>query len=310
MVIAMRTMELGRTGLCVPVIGVGCMRLPELSKDEARRFIFSAIEQGANFFDHADIYGRGEAERLFGEVADTTPSLREKMILQSKCGIVPGERFDFSKEHILSSVDGSLQRLRTEYLDVLLLHRPDALMEPEEVAEAFRILKASGKVRHFGVSNQNPGQMRLLQKYMDMPIAADQLQLSIAHANMISRGICVNMENQWAADRDGDVLNFCRLEDITIQPWSPFQHGFFKGTFIGNPEFAELNRCLDEIGGEYGVSATTIAMAWLLRHPAGFQPITGTMKTGRLTECLKAAEITITRQQWYDIYKSAGNILP
>jgi predicted oxidoreductase len=285
------------------------MRINSLEKNEAERFVQTALEQGANFFDHADIYGGGACEEIFADAIHMNADIREKIILQSKCGIRKG-MFDFSKEHILHSVDGILKRLKTEYLDTLLLHRPDALMEPEEVAEAFDILEGSGKVRHFGVSNQNPMQIQLLQKFVKQPIVANQLQLSITNANMISNGLNVNMENDSAINRDGSVLDFCRLNDITIQPWSPFQYGFFEGVFLGNEKFPELNQKIDEIAAKYEVSNTTIAIAWLLRHPAKMQPVIGTMNVDRLKECCKASEITLTREEWYEIFRSAGNILP
>ncbi len=306
----MRTIQLGKSDLQVPVIAVGCMRINGLEKEDTEKFIRTAMENGANFFDHADIYGGGACEEIFSEAIHMNSELREKMILQSKCGIVPGRMFDFSKEHILTSVDGILKRLKTEYLDVLLLHRPDALVEPEEVAEAFDTLEKSGKVRNFGVSNQNPNQIQLLQNSLKQPIIANQLQLSITNATMITQGLQVNMLEEGAVNRDGSVLDFCRLNSITIQPWSPFQYGFFEGVFLGNDKFPKLNEKIDEIAGKYGVSNTTIAMAWLLRHPAKMQPVTGTMNLGRLLECLKAAEITLTREEWYQIYLAAGNILP
>jgi len=237
-------------------------------------------------------------------------TVREKMILQSKCGIRPGVAFDFSKEHILSSVDNSLKRLKTNYLDVLLLHRPDALAEPEEVADAFQILYESGKVRHFGVSNQNPMQIQLLQKYVKQPLVANQLQFSITNANMITQGLHVNMLDEGAINRDGSVLDFCRLHDITIQPWSPFQYGFFEGVFLGNEKFPKLNAKIDELAAKYEVSNTTVVMAWLLRHPAKMQPVTGTMNINRLKDCIKATEINLSREEWYEIYLAAGNILP
>ncbi|MDQ1000674.1 putative oxidoreductase [Neobacillus niacini] len=305
----MRTMNLGSSTLEVPVVAVGCMRINSLEKNEAERFVQTALEQGANFFDHADIYGGGACEEIFADAIHMNADIREKIILQSKCGIRKG-MFDFSKEHILHSVDGILKRLNTEYLDTLLLHRPDALMEPEEVAEAFDILETTGKVRHFGVSNQNPMQIQLLQKYVKQPIVANQLQLSITNANMISNGLNVNMENDSAINRDGSVLDFCRLNDITIQPWSPFQYGFFEGVFLGNEKFPELNQKIDEIAAKYEVSNTTIAIAWLLRHPAKMQPVIGTMNVDRLKECCKASEITLTREEWYEIFRAAGNILP
>ncbi len=306
----MRTMKLGQSNLQVPVIAVGCMRINELGKPEAERFVRTALEEGANFFDHADIYGRGTCEGIFAEAIQMNDGIREKIILQSKCGIVPGRMFDFSKEHILEAVDGSLKRLKTDYLDVLLLHRPDALVEPEEVAEAFDRLQSSGKVHNFGVSNQNPLQIKLLQKWIKQPIIANQLQLSITNATMISAGINVNMLNDSAVSRDGSVLDFCRLNDITVQPWSPFQYGFFEGAFLDNEKFPVLNSKINEIAAKYEVTNTTITMAWLLRHPAHMQPVTGTTNIGRLRDCAKASDICLSREEWYEIYRAAGNILP
>lgn len=305
----MRTMKLGTSALEVPVVAVGCMRIKSLDKTEAERFVRTALEEGANFFDHADIYGAGACEEIFADAIGMNATIREKLILQSKCGIRKG-MFDFSKEHILESVDGILKRLRTEYLDVLLLHRPDTLVEPEEVAEAFDQLERSGKVRHFGVSNQHPMQIQLLKKSVRQPVVANQLQLSITNSTMISSGFNVNMENAAAVNRDGGILDFCRLHDITIQPWSPFQYGFFEGVFLGNEKFPELNRKIDEIAARYEVSNTTIAIAWLLRHPARMQPIIGTMNIDRLKDSCKASEVQLTRAEWYDIFRAAGNILP
>ncbi|MDR2402675.1 MAG: aldo/keto reductase [Spirochaetaceae bacterium] len=306
----MRTINLGLSGLQAPVIAVGCMRINGIDKSEAEGFVKAALDLGANFFDHADVYGGGTCESIFAEAIGMNSAVREKIFLQTKCGIRPGVAFDFSKAHILASVDGSLRRLKTDYIDVLLLHRPDILVEPEEVAEAFGILHSSGKVRHFGVSNQNPMQIRLLRKFVKQPIIANQLQLSITNANMLSQGLHVNMTDDGAVNRDGSILDYCRLEDITIQPWSPFQYGFFEGVFLGNEKFPQLNAKIDEIAKKYSVSATAIAMAWLLRHPAAFQPVTGTMNKGRLADCVKAAEITLTKEEWYEIYLAAGNILP
>ncbi len=308
----MRTIKLGTSSLEVPVVAVGCMRMTSLDKPQAEKFVRTALDLGANFFEHADIYGAGKCEEIFADAIQMSPSVREKVILQSKCGIRPDKgMFDFSKEHILASVDGILKRLNTEYLDVLLLHRPDTLVEPEEVAAAFDQLESSGKVRHFGVSNQNPMQIQLLKKFVKQPIVANQLQLSITNATMISQGFNVNMENGAAVNRDGSILDFCRLHDITIQPWSPFQYGFFEGVFLGNNEkFPELNKKIDEVAAKYGVSNTTIAIAWLLRHPANMQPVIGTMNLERLADCAKAAEVTLTREEWYGIFRAAGNILP
>lgn len=305
----MRTMKLGSSTLEVPVVAVGCMRIDSLNKTEAENFVQTALEEGANFFDHADIYGGGKCEEIFSDAIHMSDDIREKIILQSKCGIRKGT-FDFSKEHILDSVDNILKRLKTDYLDILLLHRPDALVEPEEVAEAFDILENSGKVRHFGVSNQNPMQIQLLKKSVKQPLVANQLQLSITNANMISNGINVNMEKDSSINRDGSILDYCRLNDITIQPWSPFQYGFFEGVFLGNDKFPELNQKIDEVAKKYEVSNTTIAIAWLLRHPAQMQPVIGTMNIDRLKDCIKASDVRLTREEWYSIYRAAGNVLP
>lgn len=305
----MKTITLNNTNLSIPEIGMGCMRIVELENaDAVKGWVDTALEHGINFFDHADIYGKGRCEELFGQVL--TPSLREKIILQSKCSIRPGIAFDFSKEHILNSVDGILKRFNTEYLDILLLHRPDALMEPEEVADAFRILKESGKVRHFGVSNQTPMQMELLSKYCDEPLLINQLQLSIAHCPMINSGINANMYNDSGINRDGGVLEYCRLKDITIQAWSPFQYGMFEGIFLGNEKFAELNKVIDNLAEKYNVTNSAIAVAWILRHPAGIQTIVGTTNKDRIAQISKASEIRLTREEWYALYMAAGNKLP
>ena len=305
----MRTILLGKSELQVPVIAVGCMRIQKLDQPAAEKFIKTALDLGANFFDHADVYGNGACEALFAKAIGMTPALREQMILQSKVGIRTN-MFDFSKEHILEGVNGSLKRLQTDYLDILLLHRPDALVEPEDVAEAFDILHSSGKVRYFGVSNQKPMQIELLRKYLHQEIQCNQLQLSIPHSQMISNGIYVNMENEGAIDRDGSILDYCRLNQITIQPWSPFQYGFFEGVFLDNPKFPGLNRVINRIAGAHGVSNTTIAIAWLLRHPAKMQPVTGTMNINRLKDCVKAADVILSREEWYEIFIAAGNKLP
>ena len=304
----MKMIPFGTTGLSVPAVALGCMRLTRLSDEEAKTYVRTALELGANFFDHADIYGGGQSEAIFGRAIRGIP--REKLLIQSKCGIVPGKRYDFSKQHILESVDGSLSRLGVDYLDSLLLHRPDALMEPEEVAEAFSVLLESGKVRHFGVSNQNPMQMALLEKALPVPISVNQLQLSLTNCTMISQGMEVNMATPNAAARDGYVLDYCRLHGITIQPWSPFQYGMFEGVFLGSEKFPALNAAIDSIAAKYGVTPVTVTVAWLLRHPARFQPIIGSMNLSRIREAIAASDLVLTRQEWYDLYLAAGNILP
>jgi predicted oxidoreductase len=305
----MKTINVGNSGFITPAIVVGCMRINKIEKKEAESFIKTALDLGANFFDHADRYGGGTCETIFADAIGMTSSIREKILLQSKCGIRQGY-FDFSKEHILKSVDESLKKLKTSYLDVLLLHRPDALMEGEEVAEAFSELHTKGKVRHFGVSNQNPAQIQLLQKFVKQPLIINQLQLSITNATMISEGLHVNMNDDAAVNRNGGVLDFCRLHDITIQAWSPFQYGTFEGVFLGSEKFPALNAEIDKLAEKYGVSNTSIALAWIFRHPAKIQPITGTMNSGRLRDCIAGSEITLTREEWYGIYKAAGNTLP
>ena len=303
----MYIIDLGKSGLKVPTVAVGCMRISNMNEREVSAFIDTALSNGANFFDHADIYGGGKSEEVFGKAI--SHAMRENIFIQTKCGIRKGQ-YDFSYDHIVSSVDGSLKRLGTEYIDVLLLHRPDALMEPEEVARAFSYLKETGKVRNFGVSNQNPYQIRLLQKALDMPLCVNQLQFGVMHTPMVNSGINVNTYNEAGINRDGGVLDFCRLENITIQPWSPMQYGFFGGCFIDSDKFPELNEVLEKIGNKYGVSKTTIAIAWILRHPAKMQPVTGTTNLTRLVDCLKGSEIQITRDEWYEIYRAAGNKLP
>lgn len=290
-------------------ISLGCMRITELSKKDAAVLINTALEEGIDFFDHADIYAGGKSEEMFAEAIDMKPAIRERLIIQTKCGIRQGY-FDFSKEHILEAVDGSLKRLKTDYIDVLLLHRPDALVEPEEVAEAFSILQSSGKVRNFGVSNQNPMQIDLLKKHVSQKLVANQLQFSIMHTGMIDTGINVNMDVPGSFDRDGSILDYCRLHDITIQPWSPFQYGFFEGVFLNNDKFPELNKTIDKLAEAKGVTNTAIAIAWLLRHPAKMQPIVGTTSASRLKDICKASGVELTRPEWYEIYRAAGNKLP
>ena len=305
----MNKVKIAKCDLNASVISLGCMRIADLTNQEISTLVHAALDEGINFFDHADIYGGGQSETKFAEALGMTSSLREKLILQSKCGICQGS-FDFSKEHILEAVDGILKRLRTDYLDVLLLHRPDALVEPEEVAEAFTTLQDSGKVRYFGVSNQNPMQIELLAKYVKQPLIINQLQLSITNTGMMDAGMNVNMQIDASINRDGSILDYCRLKEITIQPWSPFQYGFFEGAFLNNDKFPELNRKINEIASSWGVTNTAIAIAWLLRHPAHMQPIVGTTNPGRVRDICKASDVKLSRQEWYDIYLAVGNKLP
>lgn len=307
----MKKINLGKSSLNVPAIAAGCMRIDSLSEKQITKHIIHCVEKGLNFFDHADIYGRGSCETKFSEAFKNTGYKREDIILQSKCGIVPGKMYDFSKEYILSSVDGILKRLDTEYLDVLVLHRPDALVEPQEVAEAFDILESSGKVRYFGVSNHKPMQIELLKKYVKQDILVNQLQLSIPFSNMIANGMEVNMQTEGAVDRDGSVLDYCRLHDITIQTWSPFMFGFFEGIFIDNYEkFPKLNEILQNLADKYNAAKTAIATAWILRHPANMQMVAGTTNDERIDEIVRGCEINLSREEWYGLYLASGHILP
>lgn len=305
----MKRITIGNSALTASEISLGCMRMADLSKEDANKVINTALENGIDFFDHADIYGGGKSEEVFADAIDMNATIREKMILQSKCGIRQGF-FDFSKEHIISSVEGSLKRLKTDYLDTLLLHRPDTLFEPEEVAAAFTELEKSGKVRHFGVSNQNPGQIELLKKYVDQELIANQLQFSIMHTGMIDTGFNVNMTIDPSLDRDGGILEYSRLNNMTIQAWSPFQYGFFEGVFLDNDKFPELNKTIDKIAADKGVTNSAIAVAWIQRHPASFQTVVGTMNPGRIADIAKASDVTLSCEEWYEIYRAAGNQLP
>lgn len=305
----MKMIDLGGSGVMASPYAVGCMRINHLDARELSDLIHTALDCGINFFDHADIYGGGECETLFGKVLAGEPGLREKMILQSKCGIRPN-RYDFSKEHILESVDGILTRLQTDHLDFLLLHRPDALMEPEEVAEAFDQLERSGKVLHFGVSNFNTRQLELLQSGLKQKLRVNQMQFSIMCTGIISHALETNTQFPNAADRDGEILDYCRLKGITLQAWSPFQYGFFEGVFIDNDKFPELNAKLQELSEKYGVSKSALAVAWIMRHPAKIQTILGTTKKERLKDICTASDIQLSREDWYQIYLAAGNKLP
>lgn len=301
--------NIGQTGIQATRIALGCMRMSDLKGKQAEEVVGTALDLGINFFNHADIYGGGLSELRFRDAIKHLNVNRDKMIIQSKCGIREGY-FDFSKEYILSSVDGILERLGTEYLDFLILHRPDVLVEPEEVAEAFTKLRAEGKVKHFGVSNQNRFQMELLQSYLDEPLAVNQLQLSPAHTPMFDAGLNVNMLNKASIEHDDGIVDYCRLKRVTIQAWSPFQIDLSRGLFVNHPDYKELNETIAKLAKNYNVSSEAIVIAWILRHPAKMQAIVGSMNPSRLKAIDKANDIALTRKEWYDIYRSAGNILP
>ena len=296
----------------VSAIVQGCMRMPALSKEQAAKVICTAYDCGVNFFDHATCYGAGEAEVRFSEAFPMTGLKREDIFIQSKCGICPerGE-FDWTKQNILSSVDGILDRLKTDYLDTLLLHRPDVLFDPEEVAQAFDTLEKAGKVRWFGVSNLVPMQIELLKKYVSQPLIIDQVQLSLEQSQLIDQALYMNNKTtDMSLNRDGNVLDYCRLKDITIQAWSPLQKGMFGGTFIDDPEYPELNKALEEIAQREGASKAAVAIAWILRHPAKIQAVIGTTNPDRVCDYATSGTVDLSRQEWYSLYKAAGNILP
>ena len=293
-------------------IALGIMRMAALTPTKAAEALEAALESEINFIDSADMYGDGKSELVFAAAMKEAGISRDKFFIQSKGGIVTGDekRYDFSKQHLLDSVDGILERMEIDYLDSYLLHRPDPLMEPEEIAEAFDILQASGKVRHFGVSNFNPEQFKLLQSHVDQKLLINQLQFSIMHTGMIDYGMHTNMTDTRSFDHDGGVLEFSRRKGVTIQAWSPFQYGFFEGVFVDNDKFPELNALLDKLAKKYNTNKNAIATAWILRHPANMQLILGTMNPMRIKESAAGGDVTLTKQEWYDVYFAAGNDLP
>lgn len=308
----MRYITLGQDDKELSEIVLGMMRIKDKSVKEVEELVETALSVGINAFDLADIYGRGRCEELLGLVLKNRPDLREKMWIQSKCGIRIEEftYFDFSKDYIIKSVDGILQRLKIDHLDSLLLHRPDALMESDQVAEAFDLLYKQGKVRDFGVSNQNPMMMEFLKKDVKQPLAVNQLQLSAAFTPGFESGFHVNMEDSQAAMRDGSIFEYCKLHDVVIQAWSVLQFGYFKGNFVGNEKFQALNQVLDRLAIKYGVTSSTIAISWILRYPAKMQAVVGTTNPKHLREVSQAANFSLTRKEWYEIYLAAGNNLP
>ncbi|HEY3503787.1 MAG TPA: aldo/keto reductase [Actinocatenispora sp.] len=294
-------------------IVLGLMRIARLDDEAIRTLYRTARDAGINVFDHADIYGpsRHECEARFGAAVPLAGAERESVVLQSKVGIRPGF-FDFSKEHILRTVDESLAALRTDYLDVLLLHRPDTLVEPEEVAAAFDELESAGKVRAFGVSNHTPGQIELLKTAVRQPLVANQVQLSITHCPLIASGVAANMAGEdQSVDRDNGLLDYSRLSRMTLQAWSPFQKGFFDGVFLGDREhYAELNDVVDELAGKYGVTPSGVAVGWITRHPANMQVVLGTTNPARVVESAAGSDLPLTREEWYRLFRAGGHIVP
>lgn len=308
----MRTMNIKQGPQNVPAIILGCMRMPDLSVDAAANMINTAVENGINFFDHASCYTNGEAERRFGAAFSLTGLKRQNIFLQSKVGLqFDRNEFDWTKENILSNVDGILERLGSDYLDALLLHRPDLIFEPEQVAEAFDELYNAGKVRHFGISNVSTFQIELLKKHVKQPLVFNQLQFSLEQSQLIDQALYVNNKTtDLSIDRDNGTLDYCRLHDITVQAWSPLQFGMFGGTFIDNPNYPELNTVLQELANKYSVTKAAIAIAWILRHPAKMQVIVGTMNPQHLVDICAASDVKITHQEWYQLYLASGKFLP
>lgn len=312
----MKQLDLGKAGFFAPEIALGCMRMSDLSVDAAANVLQASMDSGINFFDHADIYGGGLSEEMFAKAASKLGLARQDMLIQTKCGIRRADAtqhittYEFSKDHIIASVEGSLRRLQTDYVDLLALHRPDTLMEPEEVAEALDTLHKSGKVRHFGVSNQNQEQIKLLEAYTSHKFVTNQLQFGLVHTGMVDAGFHVNMKSPQSIDHDGGVLEYSRRKGITIQAWSPYRAEVVGPVFIDNPAYPEVNAKLAEYAAQYGVTKDTIATAWVLRHPANMQLITGSMNPERIRQIAKATTIRLSRAEWYDLYLSAGNMLP
>jgi predicted oxidoreductase len=302
-------------GVALPAsnIVLGLMRISSLGPGEIRELVGTALEEGINFFDHAGVYGMAthECESLFATALGWSSAEREKAIIQTKAGIIPGG-YDSSREHILDSVDQSLAALRTDYIDILLIHRPDVLVEPDEVAAAFETLQASGKVRNFGVSNHTPAQIELLGRSVRQPLLVNQVRLSLVHSPLITTGTAASDEwsNQSVAG-EGGLLDYSRLHDMTLQAWSPFQKKGFDGVFVGDREaYPELNLVLDELAETYDVTPTGIAVAWITRIPADIQVVLGTTNPERVRQSAAGSDIPLTRAEWYRLYHAAGYLAP
>lgn len=310
----MKRFTFGSTDTETSRVALGVMRIDSKPQDEADRIIKTVLDRGVTFFDTADVYGIGKSSEVFGQALKNLGVKRDSIWLQTKFGIITTPegniRYDFSKDHLIEALNDELKRLGTDYVDSVLLHRPDTLMEPEEVAEAFNELESAGKVLRFGVSNMNPWQVELVQSAVSQKMEANQLQFGIMHTHMIQQELHVNMEDGPSLDHDGGILAYSRLKKMTIQAWSPFQYGFFEGPYIDNPKFPELNAELAKLAEKYNTSKNAIAVAWILRHPAKMQVILGSMNTNRLGEMIDGADVDLDRQEWWDLYFAAGNDLP
>lgn len=291
---------------------LGMWRFADETPEHVAELVETCLDCGVNALDTADVYGRGHCEELLGEAFALRPGLRDQVFLQTKVGIrkEPHTWFDFSFQHIVEGCEASLKRLNTDHVESLLLHRPDILMEPEEVAEAFTRLHDAGKVLDFGVSNMNPTTMHFLQKWLPFPIAANQMQLSAAYTPMIDAELYVDRAEDYAVMRDGGVMEYCRENDIAIQTWSSLQVGYEKKVLFGHPNHPQLNAVLERMAEEKGVTPTAVALAWILRYPAKMQAIIGTSKASRIRDAAEACSISISRQEWYEIYATDGRRVP
>lgn len=290
----------------MPTIVSGMMRIAQKSDAEIRDLYTAARSAGVTAFDHAGIYGGGhECERRYAQALALSPTERSEITLQTKTGIsLEPAMYNHSYEHIVREVEESLRALRTEYLDVLLLHRPDALVEPEEVARAFDELEASGKVRAFGVSNHSPAQIELLKTTVRQPLTVNQVQFSLAHADLVAEGMTANA----AGPALTGVVDHARLTGMTLQAWSPLTGS--RGSVLNAQAYPELNAELERLASEYGVSPAAIAVSWITRHPAGFQVVLGSTNPSRFTAAAAGADICLTREHWYRLYRAAGYPLP
>ncbi len=324
----MNKYKIYNTDLEVSRIAYGCMGiggswddspLADETISKAIDSVSAALEGGINFFDHANIYARGKSEIVFSKVLQELKGIRDKIIIQSKCGIrFPGDpnpespgRYDFSYKNIVESTNASLNRLGIEQLDILLLHRPDPLMQPEEVAKAFDELHKQGKVRYFGISNFNPGQMTLLQNSLDYPLVVNQIEISLLHHHVFNDGILANQLSGKYAAATG-IIDHCMLNNIQVQAWSPVALGkIFNPPTDAESNVKKLSRKLIEYAEEKNTSVEAIALAWLLKHPAGIQPVIGTTKPERIINSCKADDIELTREEWYTLFTIArGNPVP
>ena len=289
-------------------MALGCMRDCRIPFEDAEQLVLTAVDEGINFFDHADVYGFGASEEYFGRILERNPGLRNKIMIQSKCALIRDTEktlyIDTTKEHIIESVENSMKRLKVDHLDSFLLHRADTLMEPEEVAEAFDLLHTSGKVRYFGVSNFKTMDLMYLQSCINQRLIINQMQLSVAHTTLIDPTDSVQLNEADNVDRNGGVLTYMRMNKMTAQAWSPFQVRFYGGVFMKDDQYPILNSVVNRMAEEKKVSPSAIAIAWILRHPAKIQPLIGTTNKERLKDICTASNVTLSRAEWYELYRA------